>query len=65
MGRSCHDTMETDILGGVQLGYRSVLVLTGSTRREDLERYAFRPDSVVDSIADLCDSLAVAEAGPT
>ena len=30
------DTMETDILGGVQMGYRTILVLTGSTKREDL-----------------------------
>jgi NagD protein len=47
------DTMDTDILGGVQLGYKTVLVLSGSTRREDLGRFAFRPDKVVDSIADL------------
>jgi NagD protein len=47
------DTMETDILGGVQLGYRTILVLSGGTRREDLERFAYRPDLVVDSIADL------------
>ncbi|REJ94140.1 MAG: HAD family hydrolase [Planctomycetota bacterium] len=49
------DTMETDILGGVQMGYRTVLVLSGGTRREDLARYAFRPDLVVNSVADLCD----------
>jgi NagD protein len=49
------DTMETDILGGVQMGYRTVLVLSGGTRREDLSRFAYRPDVVVDSIADLCD----------
>jgi NagD protein len=49
------DTMETDIVGGVQLGYRTVLVLSGGTRREDLARYAYRPDLVVDSIADLGD----------
>jgi NagD protein len=47
------DTMETDILGGVQLGYRTILVLSGGTCRDDLERYAYRPDLVVDSIADL------------
>jgi NagD protein len=46
------DTMETDILGGVQLGYRTILVLSGGTRREDIERYAFSPDLVVDSVAD-------------
>jgi len=49
------DTMETDVLGGVQMGYRTVLVLTGSTRLDDLTGYAYRPDLVVDSIADLCD----------
>jgi NagD protein len=47
------DTMETDILGGVQMGYRTVLVLSGGTKREDLARYAYRPDVVVESIADL------------
>ncbi len=48
------DTMETDILGGVQMGYRTVLVLSGGTRRADLIRYAYRPDMIVDSVADLC-----------
>lgn len=47
------DTMETDILGGVQMGYRTVLVLTGGTKLEDLVRYAYRPDMVLNSIADL------------
>src|SRR5262249_31321542 len=46
------DTMDTDILGGVQLGSRTILVLSGNTRRDDLDRYAYRPDKVVDSIAD-------------
>ncbi len=47
------DTMETDILGGVQLGYRTILVLSGATRRVDLEAFAYKPDIIVDSIADL------------
>jgi 5'-nucleotidase len=47
------DTMETDILGGVQMGYRTVLVLSGGTRPEDLVKYAFRPDMVVPSIGEL------------
>jgi NagD protein len=47
------DTMDTDILGGVQLGFKTILVLSGATRREDLVRYAYRPDKVVESIADL------------
>lgn len=48
------DTMETDILGGVAMSYRTVLVLTGSTARTDLDLFAYRPDYVLDSIADLC-----------
>jgi len=49
------DTMETDILGGVQVGYRTVLVLTGSTARKDLARYAYRPDFVLSSIREMCE----------
>ena len=49
------DTMETDILGGVSLGYHTCLVLSGGTKRDDLVRYAYRPDLVIDSIADLCE----------
>jgi len=48
------DTMETDILGGVQLGFKTILALSGGTRREDLDRYAYRPDFVVESLAELC-----------
>ena len=47
------DTMETDILGGVNMGYRTILVLSGGTREEDLKRYGYQPDLVVNSIADL------------
>jgi len=50
------DTMETDILGAVQMGYTTVLVLSGGTRREHLDNFAYQPDLVVESIADLSDS---------
>jgi NagD protein len=55
------DTMETDILGGVSMGYRTALVLSGGTRREDLQRYAYRPDLVLNSIADMCDEQVYAQ----
>ncbi len=48
------DTMETDILGGVQMGYRTILVLSGGTQRDDVDRHAFRPDLIVSSVAELC-----------
>jgi NagD protein len=51
------DTMETDILGGVQLGFHTVLVLSGGTRPEDLRRYAYRPEVVVDSLAEFSELL--------
>lgn len=47
------DTMETDILGGVQMGYRTVLVLSGGTSEQDLRMYGYQPDVIVNSIADL------------
>lgn len=50
------DTMETDILGGVQMGYRTVLVLSGGTNRADVDRYAYRPDFIVDSVAEYSNS---------
>lgn len=46
------DTMDTDILGGVQMGYRTALVLTGWSKTEDFVNYAYRPDIVLESIAD-------------
>lgn len=51
------DTMSTDILGGVQMGYRTVLTLTGSTRVEELGQYAYGPDVVVESIAELAEPM--------
>jgi NagD protein len=47
------DTMDTDILGGVQLGMHTILVLSGGTRIEDLPRFAYRPEVVVDSLGEL------------
>ncbi len=47
------DTMDTDILGGVQVGYRTILTLSGVSKKEDLIKYAFSPDIVIDSIADI------------
>ena len=51
------DTMETDILGGVQLGFHTVLVLSGGTKREDVPHYAYRPEVVVESVAEFADLL--------
>jgi len=47
------DTMDTDIQGGVQMGYKTILVLSGVSRREELNYYAFKPDLIVDSVNDI------------
>jgi NagD protein len=47
------DRMDTDIISGLEAGLRTVLVLTGSTKRDEIERFPYRPSRVVDSVADL------------
>jgi NagD protein len=47
------DTMETDILGGTQLEYKTILVLSGSTSEKDLRNYAYQPDLIVPSLGHL------------
>lgn len=54
------DRMDTDVVSGLEAGMHTVLVLTGSTKREDVERFPFRPSRIVDSIADLVDELVPA-----
>jgi NagD protein len=58
------DTMETDILGGVQLGFHTVLVLSGGTKREDLSRYAYRPEIIVESLAEYAEMLRANDGMP-
>src|SRR6187549_3003211 len=47
------DTMDTDIQGGVQMGYKTILVLSGITKKEELKNYAFKPDMIVDSVNEI------------
>jgi len=49
------DRMDTDVVAGIEAGLTTYLVLTGSTGREDVAEYAYRPTEVVDSVADLVD----------
>jgi NagD protein len=55
------DTMETDIRGATDSGFRSILVLTGSTRTESLATYPYQPTLVVKSIASLVPESRTAE----
>jgi NagD protein len=47
------DRMDTDVVAGIEAGLETILVLTGSTRREDVVRFPFRPAHVLDSIGDV------------
>lgn len=58
------DTMETDILGGVQLDYHTILVLSGGTKRDDLPRYAYRPEMVVESVGEYAEMLRANDGMP-
>src|SRR6476469_8957473 len=51
------DRMDTDVVSGLEAGMHTVLVLTGSTQRDEAERFPFRPSRIVDSIADLVAEL--------
>jgi NagD protein len=49
------DRMDTDVVSGLEAGLRTILVLTGSTRRDQVDRFPYRPTHIVDSVADLVD----------
>lgn len=47
------DRMDTDVKSGLEAGMRSILVMTGSTRADQIEQYPYRPTVVLDGIADV------------
>jgi HAD superfamily hydrolase (TIGR01457 family) len=47
------DRLDSDILGGKNSGLSTILTLSGSTKREELEGSDIQPDYVIESIADL------------
>jgi NagD protein len=51
------DRMDTDVVSGLEAGLRTYLVLTGSTSREQVEMFPYRPTHVVDSVADLVEMV--------
>jgi NagD protein len=51
------DRMDTDVVCGIEAGMHTILVLTGSTRRQDIDRYPYRPSRVVASVAELVEEI--------
>jgi len=47
------DTLATDILGGIQLGYKTILPLSGVTKLEDLSKSVLKPSLIVETCADI------------
>ena len=47
------DRMDTDMVAGVQSGMDTILVLSGITRREDVNYYPYVPTHIVNSVADI------------
>jgi NagD protein len=47
------DRMDTDIVAGMEAGLETVLVLTGVTTRDAVDRFPYRPSRIVESVADL------------
>ncbi|WP_427870413.1 HAD-IIA family hydrolase [Leucobacter luti] len=50
------DRMDTDVIAGMEAGLHTVLVMTGISDRTEIERFPFRPDEVLPSVAQLLDS---------
>jgi NagD protein len=46
------DRMDTDVVAGIEAGLETILVLSGSTRPADIERFPYRPSRVLESVAD-------------
>ena len=45
--------LDTDVISGLEAGLRTILVLTGSTKAEQVETFPYRPTVVLPSIADV------------
>ncbi|WP_030147756.1 HAD-IIA family hydrolase [Mycetocola saprophilus] len=55
------DRMDTDIVAGIEAGLHTVLVLTGISDDEEIGRYPFRPDEILNSVKDLLHPPAESE----
>jgi len=52
------DGLQVDILAGHNAGTHTLMLLSGSTSREDLEKSSLKPDHIYEDLADLMKELA-------
>jgi NagD protein len=51
------DRMDTDVVAGIEAGLHTVLVLTGISDQSEIEKYPFRPNEILNSVADLVEEF--------
>ena len=51
------DRMDTDIIAGIESNVDSVLVLSGVTRREDIDLFPYRPKYVLNGVGDIVNAF--------
>ncbi len=54
------DRMDTDVVAGIEAGLHTVLVLIGISDLAEVEKYPFRPDEVLGSVAELIEEPTAA-----
>ena len=47
------DRMDTDMVAGIETGLDTVLVLSGVTAREDIKKFPYRPQLVLNVVGDI------------
>jgi NagD protein len=55
------DRMDTDMVAGLEAGLQTILVLSGITSSDMIDRFPYRPSRVIDSVADLIPEISSAQ----
>jgi NagD protein len=52
------DRMDTDMVAGIETGLDTVLVLSGVSTRETVERFPYRPRLILNGVGDIAAAAA-------
>jgi NagD protein len=52
------DRMDTDIIAAIESNIDSILVLSGVTKKEDIDLFPYRPKYVIDGVGDIVKNIA-------